>query len=90
MFFLKRQLKRLSRQGQASKVFRHALWLKLSQEHACLYPETAFRSRSFRWSAVGLTALIVVFTMGTGVYAYESPEVVEGHPLSGLRASTTL
>ncbi|MFA4845294.1 MAG: DUF5667 domain-containing protein [Patescibacteria group bacterium] len=87
MFFLKRQLNRLSKQGQPSKAFREALWLKLSQEHACLYPESASFSRSFRWSAVLLTALVVVFTMGTGVYAYESPEVVPGHPLYVVKSS---
>ena len=52
-----------------------------------MYPETSFHSSSFRWSAVGLTALVVVFTMGTGVYAYESPEVVEGHPLYQVKQS---
>ncbi|MBI5793662.1 hypothetical protein HZA87_01050 [Candidatus Uhrbacteria bacterium] len=81
MFFLKRQLNRLARQGQPPKAFRDALWLKLSQERACVYPDIAFRPHGLRWSAVGLTALVVVFTMGTGVYAYESPDVVEGHPL---------
>lgn len=30
---------------------------------------------------VPVTALAVIFLMGTGVYAYESPNVGEGHPL---------
>ncbi len=87
MFFLKRQLRHLSKQGQPSKAFRQALWLKLSQEHACLYPTTTFYSPHVRFAAVGLTALVVVFTMGTGVYAYESPDVVEGHPLFVVKTS---
>lgn len=87
MFFLKRQLKRLSKEGQPSKTFRDALWLKLSQEHACLYPTVTRCSYRFRFAAVGLTAVVVVFTMGTGVWAYESPDVVEGHPLYFVKSS---
>lgn len=87
MFFLKRQLKRLSRIGKPSQEFRDGLWLKLSQEHACLYPEASVCSHRFRFAAAGFSALIVVFTMGTGVYAYESPEVVDGHPLYFVKSS---
>ncbi len=35
----------------------------------------------FRFATVGALCLVLVFGMGTGVYAYESPDVVEGHPL---------
>lgn len=87
MFFLKRQLKRISRRARPSKAFRDALWLKLSAEHACLYPEASLCSHRFRFAAVGLSAFIVVFTMGTGVYAYESEEVVDGHPLYFVKSS---
>jgi hypothetical protein len=87
MFFLKRQLKKLSQQGRPSKMFREALWLKLSAEYACLYPQVSICSHRFRFAAAGLSALIIVFTMGTGVYAYESEEVVDGHPLYFVKSS---
>lgn len=35
----------------------------------------------FRFATVGIASLVLVFGMGTGVYAYESPDVIEGHPL---------
>lgn len=87
MFFLKRQLKHLSKTGLPSKAFRDALWLKLSADRACLYPEASVCSHRFRFAAAGLSALVVVFTMGTGVYAYESPDVVDGHPLYFVKSS---
>lgn len=87
MFFLKRQLKKLSQRGRPSKAFRDALWLQLSAEHACLYPEASVCSHRFRFAAAGLSALVVVFTMGTGVYAYESPDVVDGHLLYFVKSS---
>lgn len=44
------------------------------------------RSPHFRFATVGVAALVLVFGMGTGVYAYESPNVVDGHPLYFVKA----
>lgn len=87
MFFLKRQLKKLSQQGRSSKAFRDTLWLRLSAEYACLYQEASLCSHRFRFAAASLSALIIFFTMGTGVYAYESEDVVDGHPLYFVKSS---
>lgn len=39
----------------------------------------------FRFAAVGVASFTLVFGMGTGVYAYESPDVVDGHPLYPIK-----
>ncbi len=38
-----------------------------------------------RYGAVGFTSLALVLGGGTGVYAYESPDVVDGHPLQVVK-----
>lgn len=86
MFSLKRQLKKTRKAIVPSAVFRAQLLSELSlaydQEHGCPRP----RSFLFRFATVGLTSLVLVFTMGAGVYAYESPEVTEGHPLHFMKS----
>lgn len=59
------------------------LSLAYDQEYGCP------RRRPFfvRATAVGLASLVLFFTVGTGVYAYESPEVTEGHPLYFVKSS---
>lgn len=39
-----------------------------------------------KFSTAGVATLVVFFSMGTGVYAYESPEVVDGHALHPIKA----
>lgn len=73
MFWLKRQLKRLRREATPSDAFKDAL---LSRIVGAPVPRFAFR-----FAAVGMAVVVLVFGMGTGVYAYESPDVVSGHPL---------
>lgn len=90
MFFLKRQLKNASQSAKPSAEFRARLMSELSlaydQEYGCPQRRPFF----VRATAVGLASLVLFFTVGTGVYAYESPEVSEGHPLyfvkSGLES----
>lgn len=53
------------------------LSLAYDQEYGCPQRRPFF----VRATAVGLASLVLFFTVGTGVYAYESPEVSEGHPL---------
>lgn len=76
MFFLKRQLKKLKRQSTPSSVFKQALLRDILDEAPVPF---AFPMR--RFATIGLTAIVLFVTTGAGVYAYESPEVVEGHPL---------
>ena len=40
----------------------------------------------FRFATVGIVVFVLLFGMGTGVYAYGSPEVVEGHPLHFMKS----
>lgn len=90
MFFLKRQLKKTAQSIRPSAEFRARLLSELSlaydQEYGCPQRRPFF----VRATAVGLASLVLFFTVGTGVYAYESPEVSEGHPLyfvkSGLES----
>ncbi|MCR4314702.1 MAG: DUF5667 domain-containing protein [Candidatus Uhrbacteria bacterium] len=81
MFFLKRQLTKMKRSVRPSAEFRTRLLSGLSfaydQEYGCSQRRPFF----VRATAVGLASLALFFTVGTGVYAYESPEVTEGHPL---------
>lgn len=62
------------------------LSLAYDQEYGCPQRRPFF----MRATAVGLASLMLFFAVGTGVYAYESPEVSEGHPLyfvkSGLES----
>lgn len=80
MYGLKRQLKKLRRQARPSRQFKANLMKQLSEEFEEVYPAHCHHRRT-RFVTVGLTSLVIVFTMGTGVYAYESPSVTEGHPL---------
>lgn len=84
MFFLKTQLKQLSRSVRPSAEFRSQLWSRLSQNYGELYPQQACAHR-FRFLAAALTSFVLLFSLGTGVYAYESPDVIDGHPLFFLK-----
>ena len=81
MFFLKRQLKKASKSVRPAAEFRARLMSELSlaydQEYGCPQRRPLF----VRVAGVSLASLVLFFTMGAGVYAYESPEVTEGHPL---------
>lgn len=86
MFGLKRQLKKMRKQARPSRQFKTTLLKQLSEEFEEVYPAHCHHRRT-RFVTVGLTSLVIVFTMGTGVYAYESPAVTEGHPLHFIKHS---
>ena len=83
---LKKQLKELKKSASPSRKFSSALWTKLSDSYDEFYQPAPVRSPFFRFAAVGLTVMILFVTTGAGVYAYESPEVVEGHPLHFMKS----
>lgn len=80
MLRLKRQLKKLRKQVKPSDEFKTELWHKLEAE--MMDAPACVPVRRFRFATAGVVAsFVLMFGMGTGVYAYESPSVVEGHPL---------
>jgi len=84
MFRLKRQLKNMHQQATPSHAFKMHLWHKLAEELG--EASDCVPVRRFRFATVtGIASLVLVFGMGTGVYAYESPSVVDGHPLHFMK-----
>ena len=69
-------LRKISR---PSKAFQKQLLIKCKKE----YMPTS--QNTFRFAASGTIALLIVFGVSTGVFAYESPSVVEGHPLNFVK-----
>lgn len=58
------------------------LSLAYDQEYGCPQRRPFF----VRATAVGLASLVLFFTVGTSVYAYESPDVTDGHPLYFMKS----
>jgi len=77
---LKKQIKKEQKRATPSRAFKGALWSKLSRAHDAMYPKQT-HSVLFRFAIVGVAAIVLFVSTGAGVYAYESPQVVEGHPL---------
>lgn len=73
MFWLKLRLNRMKQDARPTREFSDALLLKIV---GAPQPRPVFR-----FATVGVASLMLIFGMGTGVYAYESPDVIEGHPL---------
>jgi hypothetical protein len=67
----------MRREATPSSAYKDALLRRVSGTPA----ETVARRPAVRWAAVGVASVTLFFGMGTGVYAYESPSVVDGHPL---------
>jgi|GEM_PF-1347078 hypothetical protein len=82
---LKRQLKKLHKQSAAPKVFKIALKAQLKEDLEETYPYMPARSRAFRVSFASAVIILLALTTGTGVYAYESPGVTEGHLLHPIK-----
>lgn len=78
---IEKQLKQERERASPSREFRSELWSKLSQSYDATHPVSRVFSPWFRFAAVGVTALALFVTTGVGVYAYESPDVVDGHVL---------
>ncbi len=80
MFWLKRQLRKLRRESTPSDAFKDALFQRIVGAPEVI-PGIRGKYPVLNWAAVGMVVVVLVFGMGTGVYAYESPDVVDGHPL---------
>ncbi|OGL95949.1 hypothetical protein A2348_01560 [Candidatus Uhrbacteria bacterium RIFOXYB12_FULL_58_10] len=70
-------MRTLRKEADPSNAFKDALLLRIVGSPA---PRMAFR-----FAVVGACVIILVFGMGTGAYAYGSPDVVEGHPFYFLK-----
>jgi hypothetical protein len=84
MFRLKRQLKNTKQATQPSVKFRARLMSELRMEYDKTYG--CPKPSRFLFVPIVAASLILMFAMGTGVYAYESPEVTQGHPLHFMKA----
>lgn len=74
-----KQLNKLRKRSKPSKEFKKELWSELSVAWGREYPRMSIFWR--RAIAVPMAAIVLFVTMGTGVYAYSSPEVTEDTPL---------
>jgi hypothetical protein len=82
---LKRQLKKLRTQSAAPKAFKLALQKQLKEELDEVYPYMPAHSRTYRMALATTLIVVLALTTGTGVYAYESPGVTEGHALHPIK-----
>lgn len=73
------QLKNLKRSSAPRKEFKQALKAELSAEFDAAYP--GMRLNWTRMLAAPVAVFVLVITMGTGTYAYASPEVTPEHSL---------
>ncbi len=80
MYFIKSKLKRIGREAGPSKAFKDELFLRLVPK-----PVVSYRQHAFRFAAVGMASLLVVFGGGTSAYAYASDDVSDGHPLYPIK-----
>ena len=76
---LNKQLNRLKKHGAPSREFSKALRSQLSMEFDRQH--RAAKRPAWRFAFASAMAVVVLLTTGTGVYAYDSPEVIEGHSL---------
>ncbi len=83
MYFLKRQLNRARRGASPNRDFERALRARLLSAYSAQYGSAPIIQRWTipRFVTVGVTSLALIFGTGTGVYAYNSPSVVEGNAL---------
>lgn len=84
LFF--RNFRKLRKITAPSRAFKRDLWSTLSTAYDAQYGKERARAPMFRFAAVGLTVVLLAFGAGTGVYAYESIEVVDGHALYPVKS----
>ena len=82
---LEKQLKKLSEQANPSKDFRSELWSKSSDQYDHDHRPVRMPLFQMRFATVAFAVVLLVFGTGTGVYAYQSPDVVEGHVLHPIK-----
>ncbi len=71
---------RIKKSATPSRQFKRELWQELEQNFSTT-PKIKFAQIWFRWSMVGVASLLIVASLSTGVYAYNSPEVTENSSL---------
>lgn len=81
---LKKLIKNLKSRSAPKKKCKKALWQQLDHGFDRMYPAALPRLIS-KPAAVALCAVLVILGVGTGAYAYDSPAVVEGHPLYAMK-----
>lgn len=90
MFKLNRQLKKLKERTSPKREFKRELWATLDKEYEDVYgplPSAQPTRLMYRFAAVGIVVVVLFVATGTGVYAYNSPQVSEGHVLFPLKRS---
>lgn len=79
-------LKNIAREASPDSKFKKELWLTLNTKTKELYPGAKFgffASPAFKYA---IPLVIVLFSvLGTGAYAYESPNITESHPLYSVK-----
>lgn len=80
---LKKLIKGLRQESRPEKKCKKALWRQLDHKFDHMYP--AARRLVPRPATIIAVVVLIALGVGTGAYAYESPEVVEGHPLHFLK-----
>lgn len=83
MFGIKTQLKKARHEAMPSRAFKSQLLKQLQSEMKTSSMPNA--SLFARYGAVGVTSFALLLGAGTSVYAYESPSVIEGHPLQVVK-----
>lgn len=80
---LKKIFKGLKRESRPKKKCKKALWRQLEHKYDHMYPASP-RLVSKPAAIIAMVVLIAI-SAGTSAFAYESPEVVEGHPLHFIK-----
>ncbi len=81
-------MKKLKQRTSPKAEFKRELWAELEKEYDEAYgplPSTRPARLVYRFAAVGVAVMVLFVTTGTGVYAYNSPEVSAGHALFLLK-----
>ncbi len=86
IFFSPRELKSLKAGATPSRDFKAGLKKELFAAYDARYGTARGMSPFMKYSAVGMCAFTLLFGMGTGVYAYSSPDVVEGDTLYPVKS----
>jgi hypothetical protein len=82
---LELKLRKINRETTPSRQFQRTLWVKLDQRWHCAYPTMVISWR--RLVAIPVASLCLVVVMGTGTYAYASPNVADGDVLYPVKRS---
>jgi len=70
--------------SKPDRLFKSNLWRELEQALPYEIPFW-YQQVWFKWSMVGAACLLIVSSLGTGVYAYNNPEVTEDTPLYAVK-----